>query len=262
MRSPGGRFVVNETLARRYWQGSSALGQRITVTRASQGRPDFGQPITGTIVGIVADVHQWGQDVAPDPEVYVPYTLETWPWGMLIIRARDGAASIPAIGNAIRTVDGRLLPAGPAGEATFGVMEDALASRLEPRRFSMSLIATFALCALILAAMGMYGVVAHGIAQRTREIGVRKALGATDRAIVSVIFRESLVMIGAGVVLGCVGAWAGARLIRGLLFDTGVADPLAYGATVALLTGVALVATYVPARQVMRLQPTIAMRGE
>jgi putative ABC transport system permease protein len=262
IRSPGGRFIVNETLARQYWPGSTAVGQRITVTRASQARPDFGQPITGTIVGIVADVHQWGQDIAPQPEVYVPYTLETWPWGMLIVRARDGAASIPAIADAIRTVDGRLLPAGRAGDATFGVMEDALASRLEPRRFSMSLIATFALCALILAAMGMYGVVAQGIVQRTREIGVRKALGATDRAIVSVIFRESLVMIGAGVVLGCVGAWAGARLIRGLLFDTGLVDPLAYVATVVLLTGVALAATYLPARQAMRLEPTIAMRAE
>ena len=126
----------------------------------------------------------------------------------------------------------------------------------------MSLIATFALCALILAAMGMYGVVAHGIAQRTREIGVRKALGATDRVIMSVIFRESLIVIGVGVVIGCAGAWAAARLIRGLLFDTGIADPLAYVATVALLTGVALIATWLPARQATRLQPTIALRAE
>jgi putative ABC transport system permease protein len=261
IRSPGGRFIINETLAREHWQGASALGQRITVTRASQARPDFGQPITGTIVGIVADVHQAGQDIAPVPEVYVPYTLETWPWGMLMIHARDGA-SIPALANAIRSVDPRLLPAGPAGDAAFGRMDDALRSQLEPRRFSMSLIATFALCALVLAAMGMYGVVAHGIAQRTREIGVRKALGATDRVIVSVIFRESLIVIGVGVVLGCAGAWAAARLIRGLLFDTDIADPLAYVATVALLTGVALVATYLPARQATRLQPSIALRAD
>ena len=262
IRSPGGRLIINETLARQRWQGTSALGQRITVTRASQSRADFGQPISGTIVGIVADVHQWGQDVAPVPEVYVPYTLETWPWGMLVVRARDGAGSIPAVANAVRAVDARLIPAGPAGAAMVGTMEDALSSRLEPRRFSMSLIATFAICALVLAAMGMYGVVAHGIAQRTREIGVRKALGATDGAIVAVIFRESLVVIGAGVLLGCIGAWAGARLIRGLLFDTGVADPLAYLATVGLLTGTALLATYLPARQAMRLEPTIAMRAE
>jgi ABC-type antimicrobial peptide transport system permease subunit len=251
IRSPGGRFVINE-----------ALGQRITVTRASQARSDFGQPITGTVVGVVADVHQWGQDVDPDPEVYVPYTLETWPWGMLIIRVRDGATPIPAIADAVRKVDSRLLPAGRAGETAFGLMDDALASRLEPRRFSMSLIAAFALCALVLAALGMYGVVAHGIAQRTAEIGVRKALGATDRAIAAVIFRESLAIIGAGVVLGCIGAWAGARLIRELLFDTGIMDPLAYVATVALLAGAALLATYLPTRHAMRLHPAIAMRVE
>ena len=126
----------------------------------------------------------------------------------------------------------------------------------------MSLLATFALCALILAATGLYGVIAQGIAQRTREIGVRKALGATNRTIMSEIFRESLFMIGAGVLFGCVGAWGGARLIRELLFETGVADPVAYTATVVLLAGVALLATYLPARQAMRLDPTIALRAE
>ena len=126
----------------------------------------------------------------------------------------------------------------------------------------MVLIAAFALCALVLAAMAMYGVVAHGIAQRTREIGVRKALGATDRAIASAIIRESLGIIAAGVALGCAGAWAAARLIRGLLFETGVADPIAYLVTVGMLTAVALLATYLPARQAMRLEPTIAMRTE
>ena len=260
VRSPGGSFVINETMASQYWQGSGALGQRITVTRASQARSDFGQPITGTIIGIIADVRQLGQDVAPVPEVYVPYTLETWPWGMLMIRSRDGARSIPALSRAVRSVDARLLPEGPAGEAMFGVMESSIARSLEPRRFSVWLIGVFAVCALILSAMGMYGVVAHSVAQRTREIGVRKALGATDRAIVSVIFRESILVIATGVMLGCVGAWAAARLIRAQLFETGAADPVAYGATIGLLTAVALLATYLPARHAMRLEPTIAMR--
>ena len=262
IRAPGGRFVINETLARQHWQGASALGQRISLTRASQARADFGQPITGTIIGIVADVHQWGQDIAPAAEVYVPYTLETWPWGMLVVRTRDAGRGIPALAAAVRSVEPGLLPAGVRGEAAFGVMDDAVASRLEPRRFSMSLIGIFAICALVLAAMGMYGVVAHGIARRTREIGVRKALGATDRAIASAIVRESLVVIGAGVALGCLGAWAGARLIRGLLFETGAADPVAYLATAALLTAVALLATWLPTRQAMRLEPTVAMRAE
>jgi predicted permease len=262
IRSPGGSFVINETLARQHWQGANAIGQRITVARASQARADFGKPLTGTIVGVVGDVRQWGRDVAPVAEVYVPYTLETWPWGMLMVRARDGAQSIPALNRAVRSVDPRLLAEGPAGDADFGVMADNVAGSLEPRKFSMSLITVFAMCALMLAAMGMYGVVAHGIAQRTREIGVRKALGATDTAIGSLVLRESLVMIGAGVAIGCAAAWAGARLIRALLFDTGIVDPVAYLGTIALLVGVALLATYLPARHAMRLSPSVAMRTE
>ena len=262
IRAPGGSFVINETMAREQWPGASALGQRITVTRSSQARADFGQPLTGTVIGIVRDVHQFGQDVAPDAEVYVPYTLETWPWGMLIVRARSAPQAIPALARAVRTVDPRLLPDGAAGEAAFATMADAVERRLEPRKFSVSLIGAFAMCALILAAMGMYGVVAHSIAQRTREIGVRKALGATDRAIASAIFREALIVIGAGVILGALAAWLGARLIATLLFDTGAADPVAFLGTIGLLTAVALLATWVPVRHAMRLQPTIAMRAE
>ena len=88
IRSPSGTFVINESMARLYWPSQDPVGQHLTVTRSSQARPDFGQPISGTIVGVVADVHQRGPDVPPDVEVYVPFTLETWPWGSLIVRAR------------------------------------------------------------------------------------------------------------------------------------------------------------------------------
>jgi len=262
IRSPGGSFVINEAMAKQHWGGSGALGQRITVTRASQARADFGQPLSGTIVGIVADVHQWGKDIAPAAEVYVPYTLETWPWGMLMVRARDGARSISALNRAVRSVDPRLLAEGAAGDAEFQMMESTIAGSLEPRRFSTSLIAVFANCALLLAAMGMYGVVAHSVAQRTREIGVRKALGATDSAIAALVLRESLLVVGAGIALGCAGAWGGARAIRALLFDTGTVDPAVYIGTIVLLAAAALLATYLPARHAMRLEPSLAMRSD
>jgi putative ABC transport system permease protein len=126
----------------------------------------------------------------------------------------------------------------------------------------MSLIATFAACALALAAIGMYGVVAYGIAQRTREIGVRKALGATDAMIVAQILRESLLVIVVGVLIGCAGAAGGARLIRGLLFNTGPADLAASVGAIAVLAAAAALATYLPARRATRLDPAIAMRGE
>ncbi|MEX2152079.1 MAG: ABC transporter permease [Gemmatimonadaceae bacterium] len=262
MRSPGGSFVINETMAKQYWRGASAVGQRITLTRASQGRADFGQPLFGRVVGVVADVHQRSPDVPPDAEVYVPYTLETWPWGMLMMRARDGRRATPALARAVASVDPRLIAPGAAGANAFSVAEEAIAGSLQPRKLSMSLIAAFAACALILAAIGMYGVVAYSIAQRTREIGVRKALGATDERIAVMIARESLAVVAVGVVLGSVAAAGGARLIRGLLFNTGLADPGTYAGTIVLLAGTALLATFLPARRAMRLDPTIAMRGE
>jgi putative ABC transport system permease protein len=141
-------------------------------------------------------------------------------------------------------------------------MESAIASNLEPRKLSTSLITGFAICAMILAAIGMYGVVAYSVSQRTQEIGVRKAIGATDRDIARLMLGESATIVAIGVVLGVAGAWAGGRLIRSLLFGTGVGDPVAYVATIFLLGAVALVATYLPTRTAMRLSPTIAMRND
>lgn len=253
MRSPGGAFIVNRAMAAQYWPGQTAVGQRVTVRRSSQARADFGEPLTGVVVGVVADVHQVRQDVAPEPEIYVPYTLETWPWGNLVVRARDGARAIPALRRAIAGIDARLIENGAAGDRRFTSLETAIGAQLAPRRFSMALIAGFAVCALVLAAIGLYGVMAYAVVQRRREIAVRKALGATDRAVGAMLMRESLLVTGAGVVLGVLGAWMGARLIRGLLFETGVADPVAYVATIGLLTTTALAATYVPARAAMRM---------
>ena len=263
IRARGGSFVINQTMARQYWPGASALGKRITVTRASQSRQDFGQPLHGIVIGVVADVHQVRQDVAPAAEVYVPYTLETWPWGMLMVRARDGARAIPALTRAIQSIDGRLIAQGARGvRAEFGVMEDGVRNSLEQRTLSIKLIGAFAICALLLSSIGMYGVIAYGITQRTREIGVRKALGATDTAIASLIFREAGIVVATGALAGASAAWAGARLIRSLLFDTSITDVAAYATAVALLATVAVVATYLPARRAVALDPARALRGD
>jgi putative ABC transport system permease protein len=262
IRSARPSFVINESMARRYWPEGDVVGQRLTVTRASQGRPDFGQPIAGTIVGVVRDVRQAQRDLPPAAEVYVPYTLETWPWGTLVIRGQNSAALIPALNRAVRSVDARLVTEGAKGDAAFTRLEESVSASLGSRRLSTSLIAIFAGCALLLAAMGLYGVVAHTVAQRTREIGVRKALGASDRSIVVMFLRESLAVVTLGILLGGAGAWAGARLLRGLLFETTLSDPVAYAGTIVLLAVIALVATLPPARQAMRLDPTLAMRSD
>ena len=262
LRSPGGQFVLNASAARLYWPHESAIGKRITVHRASQARADFGQPLPGVVIGVVNDVHQVAQDVVPAPEIYVPYTLETWPWGTLVVRTRGGAHSIPALRDAIAGVDARLVEKGSSGLAKFGFVDAAIASRLEPRKLSLSLIGAFAACAIVLAAVGLYGVVAYGVTQRTRELGVRKALGATERMIASLVIRESLVLTGIGIVVGCLGAWAGARLIHDLLFQTTPADLTVYAPTIVMLLGIGFLASYIPVRRATRLDPTIAMRGE
>jgi len=262
MRSPAGQFVLNSAAAKAYWPHESAIGKRITVRRSSQARADFGQPLPGVVIGVVNDVHQFAQDVVPVPEIYVPYTLETWPWGNLVVRTHDGARSIPALRDAIAAVDPRLVQKGAAGVASFGLVESAIQSRLEPRKLSLSLISAFGACALILAAVGLYGVVAYGVTQRTRELGVRKALGATDRMIASLVLRESLQLTGIGIVVGCIGAWEGARLIHDLLFETAPIDPTVYAPTIVVLVGISLLAAYIPARRATRLDPTIAIRGD
>lgn len=262
IRSPGGSFVINEAMARLYWPGANAVGQRITVTRSSQARPDFGQPLRGTIIGVIANVHQTRQDLPVDPEVFVPYTLETWPWGMLVVRAQNGARAIPALQRAVRSVDTRLVADGAPGAKDFAVLEDTVSKSLEQRTLSIKLIGAFAACALLLASIGMYGVIAYGVTQRTREIGVRKALGATNGAIASLIFREAGVVVMVGALAGELGVWAGARLIRGLLFNTSITDVSAYVGAVVLLIVVALVATFLPARRAAALDPATALRGD
>lgn len=262
IRTPGGAFVINEAMAKLYWPGRSALEQRLTVTRASQSRKDFGRPLAGTIIGVVADVHQASQDAAPAPEVYVPYTLETWPWGMLVVRARDGRRSIPSLVRAVRAVEPGLLQKGAAGENDFGVVQDAIANTLQPRLLSIKFIGAFAALALVLACIGMSGVVAYNIAQRTREIGVRKALGATSGRIFALILRESSVIICLGTLSGVIGGWASARLIRGMLFNTTPMDVVAYATSIALLASVALSATLISARRALNLDPVGALRGD
>ena len=265
MRSPEGAFVVNAALAKRYWPGQTAIGKRVTVRRSSQARPDFGQPLAGSIVGVIDDVHQFGQDAPAEPEVYVPYTLEVWPWVSLVARTGGtsaASATIAALRRAVQSVDPALMEKGQGGDGNFGPVTALLSRNLEPRRFALSLTAVFAGCALVLAAVGLYGVVAYGVTQRTREMGVRKALGATDGMIAVLIVKESMWLTGIGILLGCAGAWGSAHLIRSLLFQTGPADPVAFASTIGVLTIVALVATYLPARRATRLDATIAMRGD
>ena len=261
MRAPNG-FVVNETMARQLWPDGDAVGQTITLRRSSMARPDFGQPITGRVLGVIGDVRQFGRDNAAQPEVYVPYTLEVWPWITLVARVDNPARVIPLLRRAVLDVDPSIPVAGETLQGGFITLDRQLSSSVAQRRFTTSLIGAFAAGALLLAAIGMYGVIAYGVAQRTREVGVRMALGATERMILRLVLGEGIRLAVIGAIVGVAGALASTRLIRALLFETVPTDPLIFVSTPLLLAAVALAASYIPARRATRLDPTLAIRGE
>jgi predicted permease len=251
-------FIVNETAARRYWPGASPIGARVRVARASQAAKSFGELMSGTIVGVVRDVHQVSQDVAPIAEVYVPYTLEPWGWGMLMVRAE--ASALPAMREAVRQVDARLI--SETNLTPFAPMADAVSSRLAPRVLALRFMGAFALTGIALACLGLYGVIAYNVAQRTREIAVRKAVGATNARVLRLVFADSAAMITAGAVVGGATAWASTRWIESLLFETSRLDAGVYLTAAASLVIVAAAATVVPALRASKLDPAIALRSE
>jgi putative ABC transport system permease protein len=257
-RSGAAAFVVNETAAKQYWPGASPIGARVRVAKSNQSVRDFGTFVPGTIVGVVRDVHQVSQDVSPVAEVYVPYTMEPWGWGMLMVRAE--AAALPAVREAVRSVDTRLV--AESNTAPFTHLEVAVRRRLESRHFAIRLIGAFALTGTLLACLGLYGVMAYNVTQRTRELALRKAMGATDARVIGLVLGSSGRIIAAGSVVGGFGAWIGARWLSGLLFQTSAIDPLVYVSAIAGLALIAMAATLVPALRASRLDPAIAIRQE
>lgn len=256
MRAASG-FVITQRLAQRLWPAASPLGQRITVRRQSQARADFGQPITLPVIGVVGDVHEYGPADDASAEVYLPYTLEVWPWMTFVVRAPDAAHLLTAVSDAVRNTDSDIhLRDKPS------VMRGGAAGIDAEQRFVTVALTGFALGALLLAAIGLYGIVAYGVVQRRREIGIRIALGASSGHVLGLVLRDGVafVMLGAG--LGLAGALASTRVLRSLLFQTTATDLTTFLLVPVVLGVVAIVATYVPARRAANTDPTLAMRGE
>jgi predicted permease len=261
MRERGG-FVINETLAKQLWPSADPLGQRVTLRRSSQKRADFGQPISGTVVGVIKDVRQQSIGDRPSPEVYVPWTLEVWPWITIVAQVQNPGREIPLLRRAVLEVDPGIPVAGDNLQGGFVTLQSTLNSSVAQRRLATSLLGSFAAGALLLAAIGMYGVIAYGVAQRTREMGVRMALGASSKKIMRLVLGEGIRLAIVGAILGIFGALASTKLIQSLLYDTVATDPVTFIVTPLLLGAVAAIATYIPARRATRLDPTLAIRGE
>ena len=243
--------VVSESLAREAWPGENPLGRRLVV--------DEGE--AATIVGVVGDARLAGLDAAAPPVIYVPFAQARFglfpDWGLdLVVRGARPAALAGAVRAQVAAVD----PSLPVFSVRTG--EELVAASWARRRVGLTLLGVFATLAALLAAVGLYGVVSHSTRQRTREIGVRMALGARPRDISRLVFRESFALAAAGAAIGLAGAAASGRLLSSLLFGVRPGDPVTVAASAAALALVGLGAALAPARRASRLDPLVALRDE
>jgi putative ABC transport system permease protein len=243
--------IVNERLATRIWPGESAVGKSV-----KQGWPE--SPGTWReVVGVVADVKFEGLAAETPMQVYLPLAQETARGLALIVRTPgEPAVMNAAVEAAVHRID-KDLPLYAAR-----TMDQVLDTSMARERMSMSILVVFAAIALVLASVGLYGVVAHAVTERTHEIGVRMALGAEPRHVLGLVVRQGLSMALIGTVLGIAGAVALSRSIQGLLFGVQAIDPLTFGTVAIVLLGVALIACCIPAVRATRLNPTAALRAD
>lgn len=249
--------VINETMARRWWPDRNPVGQRI-----KEGGPHSTQPYR-EIIGVAGDVKQQGLDLPQAAEAYLPLAQFPFaPWDSLqamtfVARAQGEPSGIAsAAEQAIRAVD-KDLPL-----TRVQPMTQYLAESLERRRFSTMLLGLFAALALMLAAVGIYGVMAYSVSRQVREIGIRMALGATRADILQMTLRTGMSLAAVGIGIGLTGAELAARLLGSLLFGISPADPVTFCAVAALLAAVALAACYLPARRGMAIDPVHALRNQ
>ena len=248
--SPG-VAIVNRSMAAKFWPGQDAIGKQVRVPIDHDPK---------TVIGIVADVKHLSLREDPGPEMYVPYTQKPWPSMLtmqVVLRTQSTpAAIVESVRAALHSVDPDLPLAKLAALST---LVDA--SVTEPR-FSMLLLGSFAALALLLASVGMYGVVSYSVAQRTQEIGIRMALGLPRGGVLRMLLGQAARLAGVGILVGLAAAAALTRLMAGFLYGIGAADPLTFAAVALTLTAVALLASYVPARRASKIDPVIALRYE
>jgi putative ABC transport system permease protein len=240
--------IVNETTARKHWPGADPLGKRLANSR---------DRIQREVVGVVADVKFRGLDTPSVEEMYLPLAQSPWPAMTLLLRSD---AALDPLVAAVRQEVARLDPdIAVNGAQSF---EEVVGASVAQPQLVMRVVATFAALALILAAIGIYGVMTYSVSERTREFGVRMALGAAPRDILRLVVRECLTLTAVGIGIGVVASLALTRLIAGLLFGVSATDPLTFVGAALVLGTTALLASGIPARRGTRLEPVRALRQE
>jgi putative ABC transport system permease protein len=241
--------IVNAMLARKYFAGQDPVGKRV---RFGDSGEDW-----ITIVGVVGDSRNVGLNEPPTPLMYLPY--HTFPLAFMGIVARSSGGP-GVIASIVRSAVKNIDPEMPVDKIV--PLRELLTESVAEPRFRTLLLGAFALMAVALASVGVYGLISFSVTQRTREIGIRVALGAQARQVVMPLVLEGMTLAMTGIVLGVAGSFAATRLLAGFLFGVRPPDPLTHFAVAALLLGVALLATYIPSRRAARVDPITALRTE
>jgi putative ABC transport system permease protein len=242
--------VINESMAREYWPSENPIGQRLQNGPGEKWR---------TVIGVVGDVLHEGLDGAAKAEMYVPVeqslNIESNP--TIVVRTEiDAGGAAAELRGAVSAIDGTV----PVDRIE--TMRQLVSGSVAQPRFRTIILTAFSLLALVMASIGIYGVMSYLVIQRTREFGIRLSLGATPSSVLRLVLRRATVLIGAGTCLGLAGSALLVRFIAKLLFGTAPLDPLTFAAVPILLAAVALAASYIPARRATRIDPTVALRYE
>jgi putative ABC transport system permease protein len=241
--------IINETMARRFWPGENPIGKRLTTL--------FGEPASNEIVGVVKDIKHTKLTAESGPEVYLPFLQRPLPGMGLVVRTNvEPTSLVPAIRREIQVVD----PDLPVSDVRS--MGQIIGDMLSQPRFNASLLGIFAGLALVLATVGIYGVMAYSVSQRKREIGIRMALGAQQKDVLRLVVWQAMTLALIGVTLGLVVAYILTRVMTSLLYGVSATDPLVFAGIALLLILVELVASYFPARNATKVDPVLALRYE
>jgi putative ABC transport system permease protein len=253
--------IVNATLARTMWPGENPIRKRFACCEAGpKGRMD---PVWHEVVGVVADVRAWGLDQQIQPQFYLPMAqmpAGAWDWigrSMdVVVRTQGGATPV----NALRGIVASIAPGVPIYRVS--TMQQKISGTLERSHFDMFLLAIFAGTALLLSSVGIYGVLSYTVAQRTRDIGIRMALGASQPQVMRDVLKDGVRLTSLGLLFGLAGALAGTRVLSSLLYGVRPSDAITFFTVSTILTAVAFIASYLPARRAMRVDPMVALRYE
>jgi predicted lysophospholipase L1 biosynthesis ABC-type transport system permease subunit len=252
--------VINQTAARRLFGERDPLGRRVWLGPPERFLPDLTRPFPRyTIVGVVRDVRSSSLSRPPRPEAWLRQEQSDEGGGTLYVLLRFAGAPGPLVKSLRESV--RALDSEQA-LADVKTMEERLGSAVAQERFSALLLTLFAGVALALAVLGVYAVMAYSVAQRTREIGVRMALGAAGADVLRLVFRRGVALVASGLGIGVVGSLLASRLLGALLFEVSPTDPGTFVAVAAVQAAVAAIALYLPARKASRLHPAVALRAE